>query len=56
MAKNERQKGKGTGTIYSKEEAAKLFSCLSPEIQDELLGVMREMVKLNILKATQGTA
>lgn len=54
MAEKERGQRKDTGIMYSKEEAAKLFGCLSLEAQDELLSVMREMVKLN--KATLGTA
>jgi len=33
--------------VYSKGEVAQLFSCLSPEAQDELLAVMREMVAKN---------
>jgi len=37
--------------LYSKNEVAQFFSCLSTEIQDELLSVMREMVAKN--KAAQ---
>ena len=47
MAQKANKQGKFIGITYSKEEAAKLFSCLSPEIQDEILSIMREMVKLN---------
>ncbi|MDD4401280.1 MAG: hypothetical protein PHI24_05240 [Desulfitobacteriaceae bacterium] len=32
---------------YSTGKAAQFFSCLSMEIQDELLSIMREMVKRN---------
>lgn len=51
MAQKENQRGKVIGVTYSKEDAAKIFSCLSLEAQDELLSVMREMVSLN--KAAQ---
>lgn len=33
--------------MYSENEVAQLFSCLSTETQDELLSVMREMVAKN---------
>jgi len=33
--------------LYSKHEAAQLFCCLSTDIQDDLLSVMREMVAKN---------
>ena len=33
--------------MYSENEVAQLFSCLSTETQDKLLSVMREMVAKN---------
>lgn len=45
---------KVTGIECSAVETAKLFSCLSLDNQDELLSIMREMVKTN--QAAQATA
>lgn len=36
--------------VYSKDEVVQFFNCLSPEAQDELLTVMREMVAKNKAK------
>ena len=36
-----------TGTHHSGQEVAKLFNCLSTELQDELLALMRQMVAQN---------
>jgi len=57
MAQKVKEQEKVTGIVYSemysKHEVAKLFSCLSPEVQDELLSIMRKMVAEN--KAAQAT-
>lgn len=36
--------------VYSKNEVAQLFSCISPGVQDELIAVMRQMVANNETK------
>ncbi len=36
--------------IYSKNEVAQFFNCLSVEAQDELLAILREMVADNRAK------
>lgn len=33
--------------VYTKDEVAQFFNCLSVKAQDELLAVMREMVAAN---------
>lgn len=57
MTKNVRGREETTGincsVTCSKHEVAQLFSCLTLESQDELLSVMREMVKLNAQEAAK---
>lgn len=36
--------------IYTENEVAQLFSCISPDIQDELIAVMRQMIADNKAK------
>lgn len=47
MAQIVKNQENNTSIVYSKYEEAKLFSCLPPETQEELLSIMREMVKKN---------